>query len=76
MLHHEKFSEKSDLAFSSWNWTWDGVESEEDALERKGFWDEVDFRLGATEQLTERGRERERERERDAEKHQHKSISK
>ena len=64
MLHHEKFSEKSDLAFSSWNWTWEGVESEEDALERKGFWDEVDFRLGATEQLTERGRERERERER------------
>ena len=40
------------------------VESEVDALERKGFWDEVDFRLGAIEQLTKE-REREREREKD-----------
>ena len=32
---------------------------EEDAPEQKGFWDRLDFRLGAIEQLTkERGRER------------------
>ena len=32
---------------------------EDDALEQRGFWDEVDFRFGAIEQLTkERGRER------------------
>ena len=54
MSHREKFSEKSDLAFSSWNQTWEGVESEEDAPEQRGFWDGVDFRLGAIEQLTER----------------------
>ena len=36
------------------------VESEVDALERKGFQDGVDLRLGAIEQLTERKRKRER----------------
>ena len=33
---------------------------EKDALERRGFRDGMDFRLGAIEQLTERKRERER----------------
>ena len=44
---------------------------EVDALKRREFRDEVDFRLGAIEQLTkerERKRERERERERDKQK--------
>ena len=59
MLHHEKFSKKSDLAFSSWNLTWEGAGSEEDAPERRGFWDRVNFRFSAIEQLTERKRERE-----------------
>ena len=44
----------------------EGVE-EEDAPKRRGFWDGVDFRLGAIEQLTERKRERKKH----AEKHQH-----
>ena len=48
------------------------VESEVDALERKGFQDGVDLYLGAIEQLIER--EREREREGESEKYQHKSI--
>ena len=42
---------------------WDRVEliegEEEDAPKRRGFRDEVDFYLGAIEQLTERKRERE-----------------
>ena len=63
MPRHEKFSEKSLWALSSWNRMWDGVESEgeeeEDALEWRGFWDEVDFCLGVIEQLT---RESEREK--------------
>ena len=59
MLRRQKFFEKSDLAFSSRNLTWEGVESEEDALERRGFWDAVNFRLGAIEQLM---KERKRER--------------
>ena len=55
----EKFSEKSYRALSSRNQTWEGVRSEEvDASKWKGFWDRVDFRLGAIEQLTERERER------------------
>ena len=32
------------------SWTCDEVELEEDALERKWFWDEADLRLGAIEQ--------------------------
>ena len=55
MPHHEKFSKKSDLAFSSRNRMWEGVESdgeeEEDAAERKGFRDGVDLRLGAMTKL-------------------------
>ena len=72
--YREKFSKKSDLAFSSQNHIWDGVglegeEEEEDALEWRGFRDGMDLRLGAMMQLTqegerERGRERERERDR------------
>ena len=59
----EKFSENSFRALSSWNRTEEGVGSEEeDALERRGFWDGVDFRLGAMMQLTERKREKEKER--------------
>ena len=59
----EKFLKKFDLAISSWNWIWEGVgsEEEEDALERRGFRDGVDFHLGAIEQLTERRREKERD---------------
>ena len=35
------------------------VSEEEDPSERRGFWDRVDFRLGASKQLTkEKGRER------------------
>ena len=35
------------------------VSEKEDAPEQRGFWDKVDFSLGAIEQLTkERGRER------------------
>ena len=60
MLRCEKFFEKSDLAFSSRNLTWKGVGLEEDAPERRGFWDGVDFRLSAIEQLTERKREKEK----------------
>ena len=48
MPRQEKFSKKSDLAFSSWNQTCEGVGSEEvDALEQRGFRDEVDLHLGA-----------------------------
>ena len=50
MPRREKFSKKSDLAFSSWNQTCEGVGSEEvDAPELRGFWDGVDLRLGAIE---------------------------
>ena len=63
MSHHENFSEKSDLAFSSRNLTWEGVGSKEDAPEQKGFWDGVDLHLGAIEQTNARIRERKRERE-------------
>ena len=70
MPRRKKFSKKSLWASSSQNWTWDGVESmrveEEDALEWRGFQDEVDFRLGAIEQLT---KERKREKGQ-TEKHQ------
>ena len=69
MPRHEKFSEKSDLAFSSRNHTWDGVGlegEEEDAPERIGFQDGVDLRLGAIEQTNTRKKERDRQ----SEKHQ------
>ena len=50
MPHLQKFSEKSFQAFSLRNRTEDGVGSEEeDAPKRRGFWDEVDLRLGAIE---------------------------
>ena len=56
MLRLEKFSKKSVHAFSSWNRTWEGVEStgkeKKDAPERKGFRDGVDLRLGAMRRLT------------------------
>ena len=56
MSRREKFSKKSDLTFLSLNRTWEGVgldgKEEEDAPERRGFWDEVDLRLGAMTQLT------------------------
>ena len=59
MPRREKFSENSLRALSSQNRMWEEVVSEEeDASERNEFWDELDFRLGAIEQLTkERGRE-------------------
>ena len=54
--HREKFSEKSDLAFSSRNHTLDGVgskgEEEEDAPKQRGFWDGMDLHSGAMTQLT------------------------
>ena len=50
MPRHEKFSEKSFRALSSWNLTYEGVESEEDAPEQRGLWDGADLRLGAIEQ--------------------------
>ena len=60
----EKFSEKSFRALSSRNHTWEGVGlEEEDALERKGFWDGVDLHLGAITQTISREREREREKQ-------------
>ena len=65
MPYHEKFSKKSLWALSSWNPTWDVVESaegeEEDAPEQRGFQDGMDLCLGAIKQLTKRERERERE---------------
>ena len=73
MPRREKFPEKSIQAFSSWNWTWEGVELEVDASKWKGVWDKADLRLDAIKQLIER--EREREREREIEKYQHRSIS-
>ena len=60
----EKFSKNSLRALSSWNYTWEGMVSEkEDAPEQRGFWDKVDFSLGAIEQLT-----KEREKEGDKQK--------
>ena len=41
-------------------------EEEEDALERRGFWDGVDLRLSAIEQTNARKREGERETRRKA----------
>ena len=50
MPHLQKFSEKSFRAFSLRNQAEEGVGSkEEDALERRGFWDRVDLHLGAIE---------------------------
>ena len=51
MPRREKFSKKSFRVLSSQNRTREGVglEEEVDALERKGFWDGVDLRLGAIE---------------------------
>ena len=63
MPHQEKFSKKSLRPFSLWNQMWEWVESEEDDLEWRGFWDGVDLHLSAMMQ-TNRERERERERER------------
>ena len=62
----QKFSEKSFRALSSRNRTEEGVGSKkEDAPERRGFWDRVDLRLGATEQTNERKRERENQKSTD-----------
>ena len=58
----EKFSEKSLWAFSSRNWTWMGVGSEEDVPERRGFRDEVDLHLGAMRNLSEKEREGEKQK--------------
>ena len=58
MPRFEKFSEKSWRAFSSWNQTEIGLGSEDDALERKGFWDRADLCLGAMCRLRERERDR------------------
>ena len=67
----EKFSENSFRALSSLNHTWEGVGSEEeDALERRGFWDGVDLCLGAITQTNTRERDRDRQTERQTEKHQ------
>ena len=57
--HREKFSEKSFRASSSQNGIWEGVGSEEDnVLERKGFWDGADLRLGAIDTTNVNKRER------------------
>ena len=61
--HREKFSKKSFLASSSWNQMWEGVGSDEnDALERKGFWDGADLRLGAIDMTNVNKRERGKKR--------------
>ena len=69
MLCREMFSKKSLQALSARNRTWYGVGliegEEEDAPKQRGFRDEVDFRLGAIEQLM---KEKERERERNMQK--------
>ena len=66
MPRQEKFSKKSDLAFSSQNRTEKGVVSaEKDAPERIGFRDGADLRLGAIEGDQHKRRERERKRERE-----------
>ena len=75
----EKFSKKSNLAFSSRNRKWEGIgsngEEEEDAPEWIEFQDRVDLRLGAITQLTEKG-ERERKRGRQLDEYQTTDISK
>ena len=50
----EKFSKKSFQASLSRNRIEEGVGSEDEveALERKGFWDEIDLRFGAIDALT------------------------
>ena len=63
MPRQEKFSEKAFRASSSRNRICDGVRLEEvDALERRGFWDGVDLRLGAIDTTNVNRKERERER--------------
>ena len=58
----QKFSKKSLQAPSSQNRTEEAVGSEEEnASERKRFWDGVDLRLGAIEQTNARKREKERD---------------
>ena len=76
MPHQEKFTKKSVWAFSSRNRTREGIESEIDAQELRGFQDGVDLLfLDAIEQ-TNRKKEREGERERDKQKSiKHRSIS-
>ena len=69
----EKFFEKYFRAFSSRNRIWEGVGSEEDeAPERRGFWDGVDLRLGAINTTNVNKREREG-RKRQSEKSQRNS---
>ena len=63
MPHLEKFSEKSWRALSLRNLTWSGIESEEDALEQRGFQDGTDLRLSAMRRLFEREGERERNKQ-------------
>ena len=63
MPHLEKFSEKSWRALSLRNLTWSGIESEEDALEQRGFQDGMDLRLSAMRRLFEREGERERNKQ-------------
>ena len=62
----EKFFEKSFQASLSRNRIWEGVGSEEDdVLERKGFWDGADLRLGAIDTTNvnrRRGKERQSEK--------------
>ena len=49
------------------------VSEEEDAPEQRGFWDKVDFSLGAIEQLTkERGRERNTQKSTNIDQYQNK----
>ena len=57
-------------AFSSWNRIEEGVGlDEKDALERRGFWDGTDLRLGAIDMTNVNRKERKRERQ--SEKSQH-----
>ena len=72
MPHQEKFSEKSVWAFLSRNQTREGVESEVDAQELKGFQDEVDLLfLDAIEQTNrKKGREEDKQKS-----NKHRSIS-
>ena len=70
MPRQEKFFEKALQASSSRNWICDGVGSEdEDAPERRGFWEGADLRLGAID-TTNIIKKREGERERQSEKSQ------
>ena len=67
MPHREKFFKKTLQASSSQNQICEGVGLEEvDAPEQRGFWDEVDLRLGAIDTTNvneKRGRKRERQLE-------------